>query len=357
MPTLCCIPVSWPTGLGELARMATLATAARRHWPDLRCHFVLNRQLPEAIRALLPAGAGVTWLATSPTNDDAGVVAALATCRPAVTLFDNAGTGAQCRAAREHGGRTVFLSTRARALARGFAPEWLPWLDEHWRVGPGALTEPLAAAHRARAAAHGVRVRSLQALFAPPDPRRAAALRAALGLIENPYVVFLPGGGGGSVGGRSAVSTFAEAAARLAAQAGIACVLLVGPLFQGAVPERRGVAALRLPHEQVGDLVADARLVVVGASSSLFQALAQRRVCVATTAGGSEQLERARAWAARGVVAAAEPEAQALARAAAALLADETRWRSIARAVADLRVDNDLPRAIAALGGLLGRGG
>lgn len=218
--------MSWPTGLGELARQLVVVAAARRRWPDLRCHFVLDRHLPAAARARVPAGAGVTWLETSPTNDDAGVCDALAACRPDGVLFDNAGTAAQCRAARAQGARTVFLSTRAHTLARGFAPDCLPWLDEHWRVEPRALAAPLADEQRRRAVAHGMRVRSLQALFAPADPLRAAALRRRLGLATAPYVVLLPGGGGGAVDGTAAVAIFAAAAARLVAHVRVACVLL-----------------------------------------------------------------------------------------------------------------------------------
>src|SRR5512147_1897448 len=107
--SLCCIPVSWPSGFGELARMLTLAGAARQRWPALRCHFVLNRNLPAAARQLVHESYGVTWLETSPTEDDSGVAAALERCRPDLVLFDNAGNGQQCRHAKRLGARTVFL--------------------------------------------------------------------------------------------------------------------------------------------------------------------------------------------------------------------------------------------------------
>ena len=351
--SLCCIPVSWPTGFGELARMLTLAAAARQRWPALRCHLVLNRHLPVAARELVPESFAVTWLDTSPTNDDAGVMAALERCRPDLVLFDNAGSGRQCRHAKRLGARTVFLSTRARTLARGFALSWLPWLDEHWRIEPRALADPLTAGQRLRAAVFGIRVRSLQSLFVPGDAERAARLRRELGCADRRYVCFVPGGGGGMVDGRPAASLFADAAALVARQADVACVLLLGPLFSGTAPASPGVIVCRASHAQAVDLIEQAQVVAVGASSTLFQALAQKKVCVASAAGGSEQLARARAWAARGVVVAAEPQPEALAAAVAGLLADGERRRVLQGEVEALAVENDLPLALAAMGALL----
>lgn len=353
-PSLCCVPVSWPTGFGELARQLTLASAARQRWPNLRCHFILNRHLPAAVRGLLPPWSTVSWLDTSPTEDDGGVTAALDRCRPAVVLFDNAGSGRQCRHARRLGARTVFLSTRQRTLARGFGRDWLRWLDEHWIVGPRALADPLSASHRLRAALCGIRLRRPQALFAPCDAERAAGLRRALVVGDQPYVCFVPGGGGGLVDGRAAAAIFADAAAIVARRAAAPCLLLLGPLFTGADPERPGVTIHHATHVDTVDLMADARAVVLGASSSLFQALAQGRVCVASAAGGSEQLARAHAWAARGVVVAAEPQAEALAGAVCDLLADRARWDALRQRVEALAVENDLPLALSALGDLLG---
>jgi len=76
-------------------------------------------------------------------------------------------------------------------------------------------------------------------------------------------------------------------------------------------------------------------------------------VCVASCSGGYEQLPRARAWAAQGVVAAADPTPDALADVACALLTDDARWAALQRRVDALAVENDLPRALSAIAGLL----
>ena len=353
-PRLCAVPVSWPSGLGELARQLTILDAARRRWPELSGHLVLNRHLPAAARALVPNWCEVSWLDTSPTHDDAGVMAALDRCEPDLVLFDNAGTGRQCRHARRLGARTVFLSTRPQTLARGFGASWLPWLEEHWVVGPRALAEPLPVEWRLVAAAYGIEVRTVQALYASDDAARAVAARDSVGCVD-PYVCFLPGGGGGQIADETAVATYAAAAERVARRTGVGCVLLVGPLHAGPAPDAPGVVIRRATHAQAVDLMAGAHLVVLGASSSLFQALAQRRVCVTSTSGGSEQLERARAWAARGAVAAAEPTPAALADETCALLADRPRWTALRRHVEELAVENDLPVALQAIASLLGR--
>ncbi len=352
-PRICCIPVSWPDGLGELARVSTLSTALAQRLPSARFEIVLNRHLPPAALAMVPQTFGVTLLDTSPTNDDLGVAGALDRCSPHLVLFDNAGTAWQCRHARELGARTVFLSTRERTLARGLDPDWLPWLDEHWIVGPRALARPLSRERRLQIARSGTCVRWMQALFTPSQGKRMTILRRGLGGGDARYLCFVPGGGGGTVDGVSAVTMFAQAAGLVARQARVPCVLLVGPLFQGELPTVEGVIVRRAQHGEVVDLMQGAQLVVLGASSTLFQALAQKKVCVATSTGGKEQLQRARAWARRGVIEAAQPNAVSLAAAVCALLGDSERMHALATRVEGLKVENDLARAVDCLEALL----
>ncbi|MEO8606173.1 MAG: hypothetical protein ABI629_26615 [bacterium] len=160
-------------------------------------------------------------------------------------------------------------------------------------------------------------------------------------------------GGGGAVDGTSSVETFADAAERVAAHTGMPCVLLVGPLYAAPDPQRRGVVARRATPSQTIDLMADAELVVLGAGSSLYHALALRKVCVATGAGGTDQLVRAATCAARGLVAFALPDAGSVADAARALLADPTVRAVMRRRVVDFGVTNDVPQALSAMRQLL----
>jgi len=333
--------------------MLTIALSVRERWHSARFHFVVNRNLPAPALARIPEEFGVTLLDTSPTCDDAGVAAALDRCHPDLVLFDNAGSGRQCRNAKRFGARTVFLSTRQVTRARGFQPSWLPWLDEHWIMEPPDLGGDLTVWQRLAGAAARTRVRLLCSVFRPSVPERAERLRRRLRCAQRAYVCFVPGGGGGTVGGRPAVSVFADAAAIVARQTTVPCVLLEGPLHQGPPVERCGVTTRRASHEETVDLIEGAHVTVVGASSTLFQALAQQRVCVATSSGGAEQIGRAWDWAARGIVEAADPEPAALATATLRLLEHTGRWDAIHQQVVSLGVRNDLPCALAAIEDLL----
>lgn len=255
----------------QRARRGRRITSARRHaqrWPDARCHVVLNRNIPASARALLAPTFGVTWLDTSPTEDERGVASALDECQADLVFFDNSGTGRQCRHAKRLGARTVFLSTRDRTLARGFGLDWLPWLDEHWIVGPRALAAPLSPWRRVTAAMSGTAVRSLQSVFTTTDAPRAAQLRHALGCPDGRYVCVVPGGGGGLIDGTAAAVIFADAAARVARRAGVPCVLLLGPLYEGADLTRPGVVVHLASHVQTVDLIAGAHVVVLGPAAA-----------------------------------------------------------------------------------------
>ena len=353
-PRICCIPVSWPSGFGELARLLTLTHAACQRWPDLRVHVVVNRNLPAAALARIPAAFDLTLLDTSPTLDDRGVTAALDRCRPDVVLFDNAGTGRQCRHAKRLGAATVFLSTRPATRRRGLALDWIPWLDEHWLIAPAPLDDALTVWQRFKLTlAPRTVVRRLQSIYLPSVAARRSRLQRAIGCAKRPYVCFAPGGGGGRIAGATAVSVFAAAARAIAERTGIRCVLLQGPLYDGPSVSGPRLAVCAATHEQTVDLIEAAQLVVLGASSTLFQALAQGKVCVATAAGGAEQLLRARAWAARSIVWAAEPTPDSIAASACHLLENRRDFEATRRRVAELGVTNDLARALTALRGLL----
>lgn len=331
-----------------------LSGSVCRRRPGTRVHFVINRNVPIRVRQGIPDDFGVTLLSTSPTLDDDGVFAALERCDPDIVLFDNAGSGRQCRFARQLGARTVFLSSRRETMQRALGLDWLPWLDEHWFVGPRLSDTDLSPWERGRLnSAPATKNRCLDAVFLPFDHKRAALEWSSLGLDGKPYVCFLPGGGGGTIDGRSAVGIFADAAAIVTRKVGIRSLLLQGPLYQGPDLRRDGVTVLRASHTQTVDLVQGAHMVVVGASSSLFQALAQKKVCVATSSGGNEQQPRAVKWGKLGVVAPCEPEPAKLAETACALLQSSSSWETVHQKVVSLAASNGIDQALTAIEGLI----
>ena len=231
---------------------------------------------------------------------------------------------------------------------------WRRLVDEHWVVDPpvGGFAQLVRKASESRFGTS--RLRYLESLFAPSHADRAAALNEKLEIRGEPYVFFVPGGGGGRLGGRWAVDLFAEAAQRVHRETGKMTILAQGPLYRGPRLEYAGVQiAQGLSHEDVVDLMEGATLVVAGASSTSFQALAQGRVVVATSAGGEEQADRVRRWARAGIWEPSRPDPASLCAAAARLLNDSERFRAIEAQVQALGLRNGLDQAIDAMERLL----
>ena len=95
----------------------------------------------------------------------------------------------------------------------------------------------------------------------PEPPKNCDDLRARLGLANEPYALFVPGGGGYESGGRPVAEFFAEAAKRLHAAQAIRCVLVMGPLYTRPAPELRGVTVVgALPPKEMIGLISEARI-------------------------------------------------------------------------------------------------
>ena len=195
-------------------------------------------------------------------------------------------------------------------------------------------------------------VRRLQSIYLPSVAARRTRLQRAISCAQRPYVCLVPGGGGGRIAGATAVSV--SPLRRRPLPSGRHPVRAPQGPLRPTVPPSAGlvVAVCAATHEQTVDLIEGAQLVVLGASSTLFQALAHGKVCVATAAGGAEQLLRARAWAAQKIVWAAEPTPDRIAASACHLLENRRDFEATRRRVAELGVSNDLSRALTALRGL-----
>src|SRR5580692_2480153 len=126
------VPVSAARGFGEYARARELAHGIQRRWPQAQLHFVLSAQASYATQCPFPA----TLLPGSATLHTPQVVALLAAFQPDIVIFDNAGRGAQIRAARARGARVVYISSRRRQRARAFRLSWMRRLSEHWIAYP-----------------------------------------------------------------------------------------------------------------------------------------------------------------------------------------------------------------------------
>lgn len=343
------IPVSGPSGTGELQRSLIIAAEAARRWPSLVVSFVAHQHVADVI----PAQYRLYALDDTPTRRTKAVVAALHEFKPGVAVFDGAARVAQLKAARRLGCRTVFVSSRPSGRRKLFRWRRLRQLDEGWFAQPAFLEPGLGAVERLKALCAGRPVlRRLGPIFEPPVPARREALLAGFALEENRYLVFCTGGGGGDPRRRMAMEAFLGAAAKLGDAAGLRSVLLTGGGPDAAVRTPSIVALERLAHGELIDLLSAARLAVTNGGSLLCQAAALKILCIAVPVT-KDQPARIAAFARRGLAIAGVADAEALADAVLALLSSETRCQQVRERLAGANLTNGLGPAVDALEGLL----
>jgi hypothetical protein len=392
-PRVLFVPVSGPYGMGEYARSLGMARAVAARWPAAHIHFLLSRAAPYAAGTPFPH----TLLPSSPTFQTAAVSAALASFRPDLVVFDNAGRTAQLRAARRAGARIVYVSARGRQRAKAFRLAWMRLIDAHWIAYPEFLAGSLGRLERmklrllARPA-----VLYLDVLLAPADAALRAALMARLGLTSGGYVLVVPGGGTGHPGAADAALRFWSAARGLAA-AGTPTVFVGpvplhesngprpdgplreprsprpdGPLREPRSPRPDGplresngpcpdgkmaaaapIAVEPLPQDALAELMRAAKLVIANGGSTLLQAIACGSACVAVPIA-KDQAERARRCIAARVAVGAALDAASIGAAARNLLDDEAARAALAGRAAALGLADGTELALGCIARLLG---
>ncbi len=365
--------------MGEYARSLAIARAASRRWPDAAIHFVLSREAPYAAGTPFPH----TLLDSSPTFHSAAVAELLQTWRPDVVIFDNAGRGAQLRAARRLGARIVYISARRRQRRKAFRWRWLRLIDEHWIAYPRFIAGSLGFFERLKLKMAGrPRVRYLDVILSRAEPGQSGAVLARAGCDAGAFVLVVPGGGTGHPGAKEAVAQFMAAARTLAAR-GVATVY-VGPgggaevsagadVHAGAddhagadvhasvdVDAAAGVIDTGrywhpfgpLPQAELAQLMRSARLIVANGGSTLLQAIACGAACIAVPIA-KDQFERTRRCVAAGVAVGAARDAAGIVSAVERLLQDEPQRAALARRAAGLGLADGVDVAMQALARLL----
>ncbi len=345
------LPVSGTYGMGEYARSLAIARAASNRWPGAVIHFVLSRRAPYAAGTPFPS----TLLDSSPTFHSAAVIECLENFKPDVVIFDNAGRTAQLRAARRVGARVVYISARARQRRKAFRWRWMQLMNEHWIAYPRFIAGRLRLFERIKLKVlGGPVVRYLDVISSPSDPAERGAIFARVACDPETYVLVVPGGGTGHPGAGDALQVF-MAAARALAERSVPTVF-VGPVAadqqtpQGE-PAKYLHALGLVPQAELAELMRSARLVVANGGSTLLQAIACGRACVAVPIA-QDQVERTRRCAALGVAVEAVCDAAGIVNVAEHFLQDEPQRAALARRAANCRLADGLEVAVQALDGL-----
>jgi hypothetical protein len=349
------VPGGGGAGSGESFRSLMLAHGARDRWPDLRIGFLTGTEHRDV-------GFEAFERHTVPgrvSRNHAGVLEILQSTRPRVVIFDNRGSTAAVAGAARLGAKVVYIADSPQILRRVLRLRRLRRLDQLWlvqrRLGP---TQPgLSWLERRRLdLARVPEVHSFDALFPEPDAESRAKLLSELGLDAGPYALFVAGGGGTVHAGRPAPEIFAEAAGRVHQRTGLACATVLGPLYAGHPRRQTGVTLIpSLAPARMIELLSAAKVVACGGGVTSVQALALGRLCVAADTGGADQPGRLEAFERAGLLRSVPLEASALAEATALVLHDPQVGERMRIALASMGLRNGLPRALDALGALLGR--
>jgi radical SAM protein with 4Fe4S-binding SPASM domain len=341
-------------GLGHVVRAVTLASEMRELVPGIELLVLTNARDTSLI-----ARAGLDFvklpprLSGEPHTDperartslpepleEAALVAALATFRPDLVVFDTHAPTRLVREATALGARTVLVLRELRRDAlRTFAASPVSRAFDRIVVPhePGEMDlEPLAALPVVLV---GPIVRSLQPAGdrAPNDVVTSGARDRRSRVASGPLVVATAGGGGQPVDARRYLRAVADA--HLLARARfptLETVLVTGPYGEPptGVDRYSGLTVLRSTPE-LGELLARATLVVSQAGYNAvaeLRALGKPAVLVPGYRKAEDQRARALRLARAGAAVLAKPEARAIADRVEALLASEDKLASMSRA-------------------------
>ena len=331
--------------MGEYARSLAIAQAAQRQWPRGEMHFALSRQAPYA--ATVPFAA--TLLDSSPTFHSRAVARLIESFKPTCVVFDNAGRTAQLRAARRQGARIVFISSRSRQRRKAFRWRWMRLIDEHWIAYPEFIAGNLTWWERFMLKNLGrPTIRYLDVIMSRSASEHDP-MPARLGLKPDGYLLVVPGGGTGHPGAQDATQQFLAAANSLAETE---TVLFVGPSAKGSGRRIAANARLRridsLPQAELAQLMRAARLVISNGGSTLLQAIACGRACVAIPIA-QDQPARIQRCVDAGVAVSADLTAAGITRAVQKLLRDEPARLALAKRASGLKLANGIEIALNAL--------
>lgn len=324
------VPVSGPDGLGEYMRSLAIADAIKAAAPATDIHFVLSKQSPAAQNCPYTCH----LLEHSPTKHTPEVIQLLNELRPETVIFDSAGRLKQVKHAKKMGATTVFVTSRPKKRRKGFRPGWLMALDQHWIIEPQAFGKAQLTkweAVKARLFGNKETV-FVDGIFPNADARRGKVIAESFGLTK-PFVLAASGGGGWKVGDEFTSDIFARAAAKVATS-DTPVLIIMGPQYPNQSPEfPHCVVKHAVSTQELLDLMCAAHISLIGGGSILYQALANKAVCVAASSGAGDQAARVAQCADYGLVKGVLTEEEAMSEALSTLLQDTGIYQTLQKQV------------------------
>jgi len=351
-PRFLFVPVTGGEGLGEFARCLTLAHGVLERWPAARVRFVRDRESPEIDDDRIDA----LEITGSPTYNSERINRWMELESPDVAIFDSTGRRSQLDAAGRLGAKRVLIASRPSRRRKVLLRRMLSRSEQVWLIEPDARRRHLDRWERLNLRLSGTRPRVLfvEALFPVSVESRRKAVVRGLGLDGRPFALFSPGGGGWLVQNRPAAEVFIEAARLVSEASDLATIVIAGPLHEGNLTGSPSVIVKRsLSPERLADLFHEAEILVIGGGSSVGQAIAMRKLIVASALGGSDQAERVARYAEQGLLDSCAPEPGPLADSVLALHGDEDRREAMRTRQAALPLRNGLDTALDSLADLL----
>lgn len=347
------LPVSGPKGSGEYIRSLAVAQGISQTWKNVQIQFIINRNAVYA--GTLPFKCHL--IDRSPTLEPKAVKNIIKKEKPDLCIFDSSGRTSVFRTLKKMGTPIVFISSRKRPRRKAFSPKWLPYITQHWIAQPAFAAGPLTKWEQLKLKI----TRSdppyfLETLFPIPNDEKRAKLKNTLAIGDEPYIVFSSGGGGKhNQKGKQAPEIFAEAASIVAQKSGKKCIAVMGPNYNGRLPEHDGVILVpAFANDEFIELIHDAEILVIGGGSIIAQGLANKKVCVAIPTAGDQHARIQKAEELQ-VIVSSDLDGKDISKAVLMLLEDKKCYKRLQEKVNTLNIKNGLPDAIQAVSLLLNK--
>ena len=339
-PFVLFLPTHRAGGTGELVRSLTMARALRRRAPGLRIEFLM----PGADDAQRDIGFPMTCHDGPEERKGDFDSQQIARLRPDVAVFISTCRSQTLRACKRLGVRTVCVTHDAGSSRKAFRFDYLWMLDEHWHQRDILTLPAFTRAQSFKSSISTTRRFVYDTLFPEWLPEAEPFEPGIARLAQQPFAIFIPGGGGYHMAGTSAAEVFVDAAERLHAATGIAALTLTGKRFpEAAAKAHATLAVAEVSHAQTIELLRRAAVVVTNGGGCLHEALACRAAVVAVPVGAHDQPARVEHCVSAGLILTADARPAALAEAAARLLRDDPLRAQLRQRAQALKLVNGLP--------------